>query len=209
MSSRLDHLVVVAHSLDAGARLVEAALGVTPGPGRRHPHMGTHNLLLALGPAIYLEVVAVDPDAAPPSRPRWFGLDHLAPPPAARLAAWVAASDDIASDACPDLGDVESMEREGRTWRMTATADGRLPLGGAAPLLIQRSSPIHPASVLPEASLRLRELRIRHPAPAQVRALLARVRLGADPCITVTQGDTCALAAEIETPLGLRVLGEA
>ena len=31
--------------------------------GGRHPHMGTHNRLLSLGPDLYLEVIAVDPDA--------------------------------------------------------------------------------------------------------------------------------------------------
>ena len=60
MLTRLDHLVVVASTLEAGAQFVEQALGVAPSPGRRHPHMGTHNLLLSLGPAAYLEVAAID-----------------------------------------------------------------------------------------------------------------------------------------------------
>ena len=208
MTSRLDHIVVVAQSLESGATLVEAALGLRPGAGRKHPHMGTHNLLLALGPAVYLEVVAIDPDAAPVSRPRWFALDHIVSTPVARLAAWVASTDDIASDSCPELGAVETMEREGKTWQMTATADGSLPLAGAVPLLIQRRSPIHPAAVLriePPPS----GTADTAPRSGSVSAVLARVHLYTEPKVTVTRGAAFALAAEIDTPFGLRALGDA
>lgn len=169
--------------------------------------MGTHNLLLALGPSVYLEVVAVDPEAAAVSRARWFGLDEFRGGP--RLAAWVASIDDICSNLSPELGTVETMQRAGRTWQMTMTADGSLPLGGAAPLLIQRSGGPHPAAVLPESNLRLRELRIRHPAPAQVSALLSRIGLADPPRVAVFAGTSCVLSAVIETPSGLRTLGEA
>ena len=208
MPSRLDHIVVVAHTLAAGAEFVEKALGIPPGLGRRHAHMGTHNLLLALGACVYLEVVAVDPDAPPVSRPRWFGLDMLPPVPPARLAAWVADTDDIRAHDSPALGAVETMEREGLTWQMTATADGSLPLAGAAPLLIQRAPGIaHPASRLPDVGLRLRRLHIRHPSPADAAALLARIEFSAQPGIDLAQGAACSLSAEIDTPLGVRVLG--
>lgn len=40
-----------------------------------HPQFGTHNRCLGMEDGIYLEVIAVDPEAPPPSRPRWFGLD--------------------------------------------------------------------------------------------------------------------------------------
>ena len=54
MVARLDHITVVAPTLESGARYVEAALGVAPGAGRKHPGMSTHNLLLALGRDVYL-----------------------------------------------------------------------------------------------------------------------------------------------------------
>jgi hypothetical protein len=209
MSTRLDHIVVVAHSLAAGSALVEKALGVAPGAGRKHPHMGTHNVLLSLGASVYLEVVAIDPEAPQASRPRWFGLDNLAAQPAARLAAWVASTDDIANDAVTELGSVETMQREGLTWQMTVTASGSAPLSGVAPLLIQRASSVHPASVLPDQGLRLCELRIRHPAPALVSALLSHIGLAAEPRVTVASGGAIALSAAIETPQGIAVLGEA
>ena len=88
MPTCLDHITVVAPSLDVGSRFVHQALGIEPGPGRTHPGMGTHNRLLALGEFVYLEVIAPDPDAPPVSRPRWFGLDQVTPATLPRLAAW-------------------------------------------------------------------------------------------------------------------------
>ena len=170
--------------------------------------MATHNLLLALGSNVYLEVISADPAAVPVKRPRWFGLDHVLPGSTARLAAWVASTDDIAHAAVPELGEVETMRREHHTWQMTARADGSLPLDGAAPLLIQRSSSISPAAALPPRGLLLQRLRIRHPAPSQVVALFAKIGLASQPSVTVTKGDECSLVAEIQTPFGPRELGE-
>ena len=79
MTSYLDHISVVATSVEAGSNFVRDALGVEPGPGRKHLSMGTLNRLLALGEKVYLEVIAPDPDAQPTSRPRWFGLDQVSP----------------------------------------------------------------------------------------------------------------------------------
>jgi Glyoxalase-like domain len=209
MVARLDHITVVAPSLEAGCAYVEAALGVPPGAGRAHPSMATHNLLLALGPTVYLEVISPDPRAAPAARPRWFGLDHVLPGSSARLAAWVARTDDIAGTVVPELGDVETMRRETHTWKMTVRADGGVPFDGAAPLLIQRSSSTHPAAALPPSSLGFQRLRIRHPAPAQILALFAKMGLASQPAVEVMHGHQCSLVAEIQTPLGLRMLGEA
>jgi hypothetical protein len=169
--------------------------------------MGTHNRLLALGQSVYLEVISPDPDAAPISRPRWFGLDQVSPTTIARLAAWVASTDDITRAAIPELGAVETMSRASHTWQMTLTSDGRVPLAGAAPALIQRSPGVHPASALPDAGLRFRRLRIHHPAPAQVLAVFARIGLASHPEVAVTHGSACTLVAEIDTPAGPRELG--
>jgi hypothetical protein len=176
---RLDHITVVAPRLAAGPAYVEAALDVAPGPGRSHSNMGTHNLLLALGPNIYLEVIAVDPAAASVTRARWFGLDHVQPRSAPRLAAWVASTHDIASAATPELGDIETMCRETHTWQMAVRSDGAIPLGGAAPLLIQRSPGADPVAALPKHHFRLERLVIRHPDPTRVLALLRSLALQA------------------------------
>lgn len=207
MPACLDHITVVAPSLDIGSRFVHRALGIEPCPGRTHPSMGTHNRLLALGESVYLEVISPDPDASPISRPRWFGLDQISPTAMPRLAAWVASTDDITSAAIPELGAVETMSRANHTWQMTLTKDGSVPLSGAAPSLIQRPSGVHPASALPDAGLRFRRLRIRHPAPAQVLAVFADIGLASHPEVAVFHGTTCTLVAEIDTPFGPKELG--
>ena len=95
----LDHLVVAARTLEEGGAWVEAKLGVAPVAGGKHPTMGTHNRLLRIGPREYLEVMAIDPDAAPPARARWFDLDS--PPMRERLARapslihWIERTDDL------------------------------------------------------------------------------------------------------------------
>ncbi len=74
---RLDHITLLAPNLAAGRDHVQELLGVSPEEGGAHPTMGTHNLLLRLGDSLFLEVLAIDPDAPSPPRPRWFGLDNL------------------------------------------------------------------------------------------------------------------------------------
>lgn len=84
----LDHLVVVAPTLAAGAQYVEERLGVVMQPGGKHPRMGTHNLLLRLGDC-YLEVIAPNPDAPAPTRPdglAWM-IWRLGLPPAWRTGS--------------------------------------------------------------------------------------------------------------------------
>ena len=65
-----------------GAAWCEATLGATPVEGGRHATMGTHNRLLGLGGGaygrMYLEIIALDPDASPPNRARWYDLDSPA-----------------------------------------------------------------------------------------------------------------------------------
>ncbi len=207
MVARLDHITVVAPSLEAGTAYVEAVLGVTPGAGRKHPAMATHNLLLDLGSGVYLEVIAPDPQAVPVQRPRWFGIDRVRQGSPARLAAWVARTDDIAKAARPELGEIVSMSREHHTWQVTVTKDGSVPLGGAAPMLIQRASSALAAAALPPSGLAIRRLRVRHPSPSRILALFESIDLASHLPVVVTEGSECSLVAEIDTPFGPRELG--
>lgn len=160
----LDHLVIAAHDLDSGARWLEQQLGVPLVPGGVHAAMGTHNRLLKLagGERLYLEVIAIDPAAPSPGRPRWFGLDD--PALQARLAErphlihWVARSDDLAREATPAHGEILSMQRGDFRWRITVPADGCLPDGGRQPTLVQWDVPFHPAERLPASGCTLRAL---------------------------------------------------
>lgn len=97
---QLDHVAIAATDLAEGTAAVEAALGLSMGPGGAHPLMATHNRLLGLGDS-YLEVIAPDPAAPRPPFPRWFDLDRFEGRP--RPSNWIlrCADLDAALRFCP------------------------------------------------------------------------------------------------------------
>jgi hypothetical protein len=204
----IDHLTVTAPSLEAGAMFVEQALGVPLQPGGQHARMGTHNRLLRLGNSLYLEVIAPDPDAPAPGRPRWFGLDGLAADAKPRLATWVARTDDIAASlaaASEPLGAAEPMARGDLRWLITVPADGELCLGGMAPALIEWQVPAHPAASLQDRGCSLVCLQAFTPDPARAEALLASLGLVAALEVhALPVGEPARLVAHIDTPAGRR-----
>lgn len=210
---QIDHITVTAPSLASGAALVRDVLGIAPQPGGQHPRMGTHNLLLRLGDALFLEVIAPDPAAPPPDRPRWFGLDRLAPQAAPSLATWVVRSADIHASlaaASEALGNVEPMSRGALSWLITIPSDGSLPLGGVAPALIEWHVDIHPAARLRDDGLSLSRLELVHPEPERISRLLASLALDAPVSVTAAAaGALPQLIAHIHTPQGLRLLSVA
>jgi hypothetical protein len=157
----LDHLVIAARTLEEGGAWVEAKLGVAPVAGGKHPTMGTHNRLLRIGPREFLEVIAIDPEAPPPQRPRWFDLDspgmraRLEEGPA--LIHWVERTADLEA-ALRDYSEpvqILSFARGPYRWRLGVPRDGRRPRGGSLPRLIQWEGAMHPADALPESGCRL------------------------------------------------------
>lgn len=206
----IDHITVTAPTLEAGAAFVRDRLGVAPQTGGEHPRMGTHNRLLRLGDALFLEVIAANPAAPPPARPRWFALDTLAPQSPPTLATWVVRTADIAAThaaASEALGSIEPMSRGALDWLITIPADGSLPLGGAGPALIEWHTEAHPASGLKEHGLSLARLEIFHPDPERVSRLLASLELAAAVAVSAAPaGSPARLVAHIETPWGLRQL---
>lgn len=199
---RLDHLAVSCMSLAEGAEAVAAALGVRLEPGGAHPTMGTHNRLLSLGPDEYLEVIAIDPEAPPPGRPRWFRLDGFQGKP--RLTNWVARVDDLdaaLAGAAPGTGRATDLARGDFRWRMAVPDDGRLPFDDAHPALIEWQGGLKPQDRLPDAGCRLERLEIAHPDADRLREA---VRL-ADQRVVYVPGPK-ALRATIRTPKGVRML---
>ncbi len=204
--TRLDHLVVAAATLDDGARWAQARLGVAVPAGGKHERFGTHNRVLRLGEACYLEILAVDPAAAAPDRPRWFGLDEpatraeLARGP--RLIGWVAASDDIERDAAASplvRGPIETARRGGLAWRITVPPDGALAEGGTVPTLIQWAGGVHPAAAMPDFGFRLVGLELGHPEPERLSSAFAAIGL-AGGVVRVQRAPAPALLARIATP---------
>ena len=183
----LDHLAIAAGRLGEGIDFVEEMLGVRMPLGGKHPLMNTHNAVMKLGDRLYLEVIAVDPEAGPPVRPRWFGLDSAATrarlaAEGPRLIAWLVRTDDIAASLAaggPELGQPLAMSRGDLAWQIAVRPDGAVPLGGLAPVLLQWPPGVHPAAQrMPDLGVKLLGLTLRAAKPEPLRASLAR--FGAD-----------------------------
>lgn len=225
MTATLDHLVIAAHTLEAGVRWCEATLGLTPDAGGAHPQMGTHNRLLNLSAPgferVYLEIIAIDPAATPPLAPgqrRWFDLDDAALQASlvrdgAALIHFVARTNDADDlEACTqalaalpepiDRGTAVAMHRDTPTgrvhWQITLRGDGQRLMQGALPTLIARDTASHPCDRLPDHGLRLRSLRASHPEAATLASALHALGLDA---VTVQAGPP-DLLAELDTPRG-------
>lgn len=204
---RIDHITVTAPTLERGVEFVRAKLGVSPQQGGKHPRMGTHNCLLKLGDTLFLEVIAPDPDATPPQRPRWFDIDRITPDTPARLTMWVARTADIhaTAAACPEsLGEIEPMSRGALDWLITIPPDGSLPFDGCAPALIQWHADRHPAKGMAETGCTLAQLEIFHPNARRLSRVLSAI--GFDDKATVSAANRPALQARILTPDGVRLV---
>lgn len=208
----LDHMTVIAPTLSEGVAHVRACLGIEAPRGGAHPEMGTHNHLLRLGDDVYLEIVAVDPDAPPPTGPRWFGLGDAAVVRSdwdrgRRLRGWVARTDDIGAvlaDHGALLGDETRVSRDGKGFRFAVPADGGLPLDGASPSVLERDSPVATAARLPDLGARLREFVLEHPDPAGIAALYERLGVRRRP--ELREGPELRYSALVDTPHGTRTL---
>lgn len=192
MTLRLDHIGLICRDLDIGASRFHEATGIALGPGGTHPKMATHNRLLPTGAGQYLELIAPDPAAPRPERPRWFGLDspNREHP---HLAFWMARTSDldttiaIAAEEGIDLGAPIPMSRGALTWRLSIPASGALPFGGAAPIFIEWPPGVHPTATMEDAGVRLTRLEITHPDAERIAALVERLGGPADN-IGVTTG---------------------
>jgi hypothetical protein len=200
----LDHLAVSGHTLAEARTHVEAALGVVLQPGGAHGVFHTHNALLGLEDGLYLEAIAVNPEAPTPARPRWFDLDRFDGPP--RLTNWICRTGDLDETLAglPDgMGAPVELQRGDLRWRMAVPASGILPFDNRAPALMSWQTQTRPAGRLTPSGVRLRRLTVLHPDAADLAAAL-------DGCL---QDDRIAfetgpsgLNAAFDTPHGSRVL---
>ena len=226
----LDHLVVAAATLDEGEAWLQQRLGPSPidplgrpgaqasgmeglsgmgglMPGGSHPGYGTHNRLLRLGSAHYLELIAPDPAQAGAHRrggTTLFGLDQPAMtaalaggPRLMHLVLRVTQPGSLAS-LLPrlryDPGPIVRMTRGDLAWDLTLARGGRLAGDGLLPTLIDWGSAPHPCTRLPESGIVLESIRIQ--GPEFVVAAFPEPATGADHArITLAAAPTAEISA--------------
>ena len=219
MNARVDHLVIAADTLDQGVAWCERSLGAQPTGGGKHPLMGTHNKLLAVSserfPDCYVEIIAIDPDAAAPDRARWFGLDTQALRAAVReqprlvhLVARTQMMDMLRwglINCGLNPGEPVAAQRETPRgllkWRITVRDDGRTECAGALPTLIEWQS-AHPSEHLPRSTVALREVVLRGVPPRALDVL----KLPAVQSAPLDASALAPLSATFDTPGGRVVL---
>ena len=199
---QLDHLAVAAETLEEAAAHVEAALGLVLQPGGAHPQFGTHNRLMGLGDGLYIEAIAIDPEAPAPDRARWFDLDRLSEAP--HLRNWIVRVDDLDAAVArhPLAGTPLALARGDLRWRMAVPESGVLPFDNRFPALIEWQGRAHPAQRLAPSGASLARLIVTHPEAAALHTTLGDLQ---DARVIFESGPP-ALRAEIATPHGMRVL---
>ncbi|GLT09639.1 polyphosphate kinase [Sulfitobacter porphyrae] len=200
----LDHIAVAGASLQRATDHVTRSLGQTPQPGGEHAVFHTHNTLLGLEDGLYLEAIAVNPDAPVPDRPRWFDLDRFAGQP--RLTNWICRCEDLEATlaALPaGFGAPVSLQRGDLRWRMAVPASGILPFDNCAPALMQWEGGNHPAARLAPSGCRLERLTVTHPDAAALADMLAPVLT--DGRLVFAAGPA-GLTAAFDTASGARIL---
>jgi len=170
MKAKIDHIVIGAEHLISGTSILEKKLNTKFLPGGEHKVMGTHNNLLKLQKEIYFEVIANNPNAEPPTHPRWFSLDELETKEkiknSARSLCWILAVDNI-YDAVKNCGynpgEILELSRDDLKWKVTIPSDGALIDNGVLPFLIEWPKNLHPSKNLINSNVTLNKISLFHP----------------------------------------------
>ncbi|MGA8516154.1 MAG: VOC family protein [Burkholderiaceae bacterium] len=230
MKSQIDHLVVVANSLEQGVQWCEATLGITPSPGGEHKLFGTHNRLFKIAtpanPYAYFEIIAINSEAnydQATGTMRWFDMDNAVLQAAVakepRLVHFVANTTDVqaARSALSALGiergpalEASRHSRKGLLqWQITVREDGQRLFNGALPTLIQWGKPgdaeplrLHPRNSLPRSGVSLQSIAVSHPDAAALQAAYAAIGLQD----VATQEGPANIIATLRTPKGVVTL---
>ena len=209
---KLDHLTVIAPTLEEGVAHVKCCLDIDVPYGARHLYMGTHNHRLQLGSSVYLEIVALDPEGASPGRSRWFGLDDQERirsdwDEGRRLRGWVASTTNIDKEIADHqelFGQKVSLPLDDPRFDFTIPTDGSLPRDGAVPSLIDLRGKQRTMANIPDLGARLVSFVLEHPQPGECAALYNRLAIDRPP--EIVAGLKVRYRALIETAHGPREL---
>jgi len=227
MKSQIDHLVVMANTLEAGVQWCEQTLGITPAAGGEHEKYGTHNRLFKIAspahPLAYFEIIAINPNAPQSARSqvaRWFDMDDkvlqkaVAAEP--RLITFVASTDDVKAARHAlraqgiERGQIVHASRKLNkgtlNWQITVREDGERLFNGTLPTLIQWGKPeatdpmrLHPRNSLPRSGVTLQSIAVSHPSGPKLQAAYEAIGLQG---IAIATGPA-NITATLQTPKGL------
>ena len=200
----IDHIVISAETLEEGTAYVTECLGVDLLEGGQHAKFGTHNRLLRLGD-IYLEVIAIDPSAAKPDCARWFGLDEFSGQP--RITNWVCRTDKprrVIGRTLPGTGEMVPVSRGDLHWQITVARNGKLPLDGFAPAIIDWMGADAPPTRMPESGCTVNQFSIMHPHAITLRSFLSG--LLSDDRLTLRGSEVPKYELTLKTPSGPKIL---
>lgn len=199
--SGMDHLMWGAADLATGMAEVERLFGVAPAMGGAHQGLGTHNALLSLGDAAYLEIIAPDPAQSHAGlAARLVELTQSA------LITWAVRSGDLAGLARQAQGLGLNVRGPTRTARQTP--DGAMltwellfvsghEFGAQVPFFIDWLDTPHPAQTNPRGGESV-ELSLISPQPDELRSLLDRL----DVEVNVVPGAAAGMQAVVSGPSG-------
>ena len=227
MNTQIDHLIVMAKTLELGIQWCEAKLGVTPVTGDENAQHGTHSRLFKIAtpanPLAYLEIIAINPEAKRPAnspKNRWFDMDDAALQAAValepRLIHFVVNTSDIQAarnalkaqgiDRGPALQAKRHSRRGVLQWQITIREDGQRLFDGTLPTLIQWGKPdaaeplrLHPRNSLPRSGVTLQQVSITHPTASKLKIAYDALNLQS---IALETGPA-NITATLNTPKGI------
>jgi hypothetical protein len=199
-----DHAVYAGPSLDAMIDELEGLTGIRAAHGGAHEGLGTHNALLGLGEAQYLELLAPMPAAKDAERSGFAAVLGALPRP--RLFMWAVRVQGIdgfverCTAAGLAVGSVASMSRTPpgaaeQHWKLTT--GGADVYGSVLPFAIEWSPPGHPSAGLAPGCT-VASFRAEHPEPERMRDALQTIGFP----LPVDAGAEPGLILEIDSPAG-------
>ena len=201
---KFDHFAIATEDLDHTVQNLEKILEYPLSTGGEHTMFGTHNRLFRLS-NVYLEVIAINPLATSFQQPRWFDLDNFSGKP--RIITWIANTDDILA-LLPNIwdspGEIKKLSRDELKWDFTVPIEGKMPMDGAAPAVINWGSTQHPTLSMDDHSCRLERFVINTPFAKDLASILKNILY--DQRVEVNFSKRLSFEAHISTPNGTVVL---
>ena len=201
---KFDHFAIATDDLKQTVQNLEKILQYPLSTGGEHKMFGTHNRLFRLSD-VYLEVIAINPNATPFQQPRWFDLDNFCGKP--RIVTWIANTKDILA-LLPNIwdnpGEIKKLSRDNFKWDFTVPKKGKMPLDGAAPALINWGSTRHPTLSMADHCCRLERFVVNTPFAESLEPILKNIL--SDRRIEINFSQCLSFEAHISTPKGKVVL---